>query len=143
MPALLQHCDPEKIRAEASRNPQERALKISTKRREQWESRFDELRRFHAQHRHCRVASNSKESAALGRWVSAIRREYKKRERGDKNQLTDERILKLVELGFDFHVHDTNWDQKYRELMDFKVRHQFSFASLAEDGCGALLCSFL
>ena len=113
----LQHCKPERIVAENARNPQEKALKISTKRREKWEEKFQELVKYKEEHRHCKVPSNDKDYIQLGRWVSAIRREYKKRSEGKKNQLTDERVLKLVGIGFDFAVHSNNLNQKYQELL--------------------------
>lgn len=117
----LQHCNPEKIRAELARNPQEKALKISTKRREKWDIKFKELEDYKAEHRNCKVPANDPDHLSLGRWVSSIRREYKKRQEGKKNQLTDERVLKLVSIGFDFSIHGTNWDQKYQELLEYKV----------------------
>mmetsp|Transcript_34547 Transcript_34547/g.75625 ORF Transcript_34547/g.75625 Transcript_34547/m.75625 type:complete len:576 (-) Transcript_34547:147-1874(-) len=119
----LQHCDPEKVRAELNRNPQEKALKINTKRREKWEANFAALEAYKEEHRHCKVPANDPTHLQLGRWVSSIRREYKKRQEGKKNQLTDERVLKLVSIGFDFSVHGTNWDLKYQELLEYKARH--------------------
>ena len=119
----LQHCKPEKIQAEMMRNPQEKALRISTKRREKWELRYAELVEYKRRHRHCKVPANDPENLQLGRWVSATRREYKKRQSGQKSHLTDERVLKLHGIGFEFDVHTTNWEQKYEELCDFKERH--------------------
>lgn len=105
------------------RNPQEKALRISTKRREKWELRYAELVEYKRKHRHCKVPANDPENLQLGRWVSATRREYKKRQNGQKNQLTDERVLKLHSLGFEFDVHTTSWEQKYEELCDYRERH--------------------
>mmetsp|Transcript_31560 Transcript_31560/g.92526 ORF Transcript_31560/g.92526 Transcript_31560/m.92526 type:complete len:625 (+) Transcript_31560:289-2163(+) len=119
----LQHCKPEKIHAEMMRNPQEKLLRISTKRREKWELRYAELVEYKRKHRHCKVPANDPENLQLGRWVSATRREYKKRQSGQKNQLTDERVLKLHGIGFEFDVHTTNWEQKYEELCDFQEKH--------------------
>ena len=119
----LQHCKPEKVHAEMMRNPQEKALRISTKRREKWELRYAELVEYKRKHRHCKVPANDPENLQLGRWVSATRREYKKRQNGQKNQLTDERVLKLHSLGFEFDVHTTGWEQKYEELCDYHERH--------------------
>lgn len=119
----LQHCKPDKVHAEMMRNPQEKALRISTKRREKWELRFAELVEYKRKHRHCKVPANDPENIQLGRWVSATRREYKKRQAGQKCQLTDERVLKLHSLGFEFDVHTTNWEQKYEELCDFHEKH--------------------
>ena len=119
----LQHCKPEKVHAELMRNPQEKALRISTKRREKWELRYAELVEYKRKHRHCKVPANDPENLQLGRWVSATRREYKKRQNGQKNQLTDERVLKLHSLGFEFDVHTTGWEQKYEELCDYRERH--------------------
>jgi len=119
----LQHCKPEKIHAEMMRNPQEKALRISTKRREKWELRYAELVEYKRRHRHCKVPANDPENLQLGRWVSATRREYKKRQSGQKNVLTDERVLRLHGIGFEFDVHTTNWEQKYEELCEFKDRH--------------------
>lgn len=118
----LQHCKPEKIHAELMRNPQEKALRISTKRREKWELRYAELVEYKRKHRHCKVPANDPENLQLGRWVSATRREYKKRQNGQKNQLTDERVLKLHSLGFEFDIHTTAWEQKYEELCEYHER---------------------
>ena len=118
----LNHCDPAKAAAEAARDPQEKALKINVKRREGWEQKYSDLCEFKRLNRHCRVPSNAKcpEFPGLGSWVSAQRREYKKRRMGQKSQLTDDRVLKLVQVGFEWGIHETNWDVRYRDLLEFK-----------------------
>ena len=76
-----------------------------------WEQRFRELQEFQKRHGHCRVYSNS---GKLGVWVSGIRQR--------KEKLSQKRLHRLNQLGFDWDPVDTFWNNQYENLLEFKRR---------------------
>lgn len=70
--------------------------------RERWNSRFAELVSFEKLHGHCRVPTKS---GPLGHWVSTQRTNYWLFQKGQKKLLTQERIDKLNEIGFEWQLY--------------------------------------
>ena len=65
-----------------------------------WEERLNELRAFKNVRGHCCVPANFKENHQLAIWVKCQRRQYKLFCDGKRSNMTQERITKLVDLGF-------------------------------------------
>lgn len=87
--------------------PQKKGLstaKKESKGQVQWQTRMQELRQFRKIHGHCRVPQKFPENQPLGNWIMTLRRDFKKRESGEKSSLTAERVAELDELGFDWSV---------------------------------------
>ena len=68
----------------------------------QWQTRLLELQEFHQTYGHCRVPFKYPPNSSLGRWVSTMRQEFKKRENGKQSSMTAERIADLNSLGFEW-----------------------------------------
>jgi superfamily II DNA or RNA helicase len=84
---------------------------------ELWEKRFNELLDFHNKNANCDVPVDY-ENYSLFRWIGTQRTLYK------KNQLTQDRIHRLNQLGFRWcNKTDESWDKKLIELADFKHKH--------------------
>ena len=87
-----------------------------------WKTRFEELKRYVEEHRHCNV--NYKEP--LYEWVKGQRRSYVNREKGKKSCLSEERQKLLEELGFQWHSdvgEQRAWKRKFEELRKFHSEH--------------------
>ena len=60
-----------------------------------------QLEEYKTEHGDCNVPTKYKHNTALGRWVSTVRAEFKKFQRGDKKAAIDsERICRLESIGF-------------------------------------------
>jgi hypothetical protein len=92
-----------------------------------WDKRFEELKAFQREHGHCRVPGvNDKDSATykLASWVSKQRQRYKLLQQGKKGfVLTEERIQKLNEIGFEWSVTKVFWDERFKDLKAFEKEH--------------------
>ena len=65
-----------------------------------WEERLNELRSFWMAHNHCNVPSKYPENHQLSIWVKCQRRQYKLLMRGQRSNMTQQRINDLERLGF-------------------------------------------
>lgn len=82
-----------------------------------WETMYDKLKAFHAQHHHSMVPS-SYEDNTLAQWVV--------RQRKKKDRLAPEQIAKLEQLGFVFDIQKQralSWEYRYNQLLLFKQEH--------------------
>ena len=72
-----------------------------------WSEGLAELKRYKEEHGDCMLSEKStltigKSTRKLYNWINTQRRQYKKYEKGEKNSLTEDRINKLSDIGFDF-----------------------------------------
>lgn len=93
---------------------------------EMWQQRYDELVKFWKENGHCSVPQRYPPNKALGKWVHKQRQEFKKKRDGELSSLTSYRIAALQKIGF--QVDTTNraealWQQRYKELMQFKIEN--------------------
>ena len=82
-----------------------------------WDDKFQQLKDFALKYKHCNVPSSWSENPSLAVWVKFQRRQYKLKVTGkssstsnaaDKNNtLTDDRIQKLLSIGFSFDPRNT------------------------------------
>jgi superfamily II DNA or RNA helicase len=79
-----------------------------------WEQRFTELKEFKATHGHCNVPYDWPDNPELRTWVGEQRKKKK------RNQLREERIYRLEQLGFVWDTLDAAWEEKFSELKVFK-----------------------
>lgn len=93
-----------------------------------FEDRYRELLHFQKGNGHTRVPLRQ---PGLGRWVGDVRSSYKairtNAEWADSAQqfLTDERIAKLNQIGFEWNVSKPTvpWEERFQELMVFKEKN--------------------
>mmetsp|Transcript_24155 Transcript_24155/g.37265 ORF Transcript_24155/g.37265 Transcript_24155/m.37265 type:complete len:619 (+) Transcript_24155:144-2000(+) len=94
----------------------------SLKPSERWDTHFEALLDFRSVHGHCLVRI---EDGALGDWVSAQRRDFRRiiSEPGYSPRiLTPERLELLRSVGFVFDPVEFRWQQKYKDLLVFKEK---------------------
>ena len=82
-----------------------------------WQQRIKELKEFRKTYGHCNVPSKFKNNIILANWALSIRR-LKDRGRLSKNQITE-----LDKLGFIWKPHGNLWQQRIKELKEFRKTH--------------------
>ncbi|EJK62012.1 hypothetical protein THAOC_17398, partial [Thalassiosira oceanica] len=81
---------------------------------QKWNVRCDELAAYKAKHGHCKVPTGRK---TLGRWVNNQRSNYR------KGKLSEKRIQKLEDLGFDWGTargSQLPWDERFDALTEYQ-----------------------
>lgn len=89
------------------------------KQNDNWNNNFAKLIAYKSLNGHCNVPNNDK-NKKLGAWASKQRQKYK------KNDLPQERINKLNQLGFNWNPIDEdkeNWDKRFDQLAKYKDLH--------------------
>ncbi len=81
---------------------------------DQWEAMFAELLQYKSENGHCSVSQKSEKNLELARWVGRQRNAYK------KGLLSQERIVRLEQLGFVWNVINDAWEEMYNKLVEFK-----------------------
>jgi superfamily II DNA/RNA helicase len=81
-----------------------------------WEEMFEDLLEFKKKNGHCNVPSRWSENPKLSRWVSTQREFCKNR------KLSDSRVKRLEEAGFEWNIRETNWDEMFSVLLKFKEK---------------------
>ena len=79
---------------------------------------FAELVAYEGKHGNCNVSQCGKKDIALGIWINSLRQSYKKK----KAHLTEDRIVQLEELGFQWSLEAT-FEERLAELRAFKAKH--------------------
>ena len=75
-----------------------------------WQVRFEELKAFRKVHGHCRVPRGFSENPKLITWVQEQRTVYK------RGKLSEDKISRLENIGFDWDPYETLWNEMYEEL---------------------------
>jgi hypothetical protein len=81
----------------------------------QWEARFAELLAYKVDHGDVNIPNEW--HTGLGAWIGT-QRQYKKR-----MCLAQEKIVRLNEIGFDWDPVETQWRQRFEELIAYKTEH--------------------
>jgi hypothetical protein len=88
-----------------------------------WEDRLSELDDYRKIHGHCNVPHNYSENPKLGKWVLCQRYQYKWHLEGKKSPMTTLRIQELESLSFEWDSHGAAWEDRLRELADYRKIH--------------------
>ncbi len=116
---------------------------IWSRRTNTWNANFERLERWKDIHGNCNVPDNpnDRETAALHKWVTDQRINYKryisekeanevgedpesgKRSKKKVPSLNEEKISKLESIGFEFDARDAKWLQKLEVLKRYKEHH--------------------
>lgn len=91
---------------------------------DQWQDRYAELKEFHQQNGHSSVPHTTSSNRRLARWVKRQRYQYKLRQEGKPSAMTDDRIRLLESLGFVWDSHGAAFEDRLRELDEFKAEHK-------------------
>ena len=84
-----------------------------------WECRFNELLKYREEHGHVLVHQNytTADGGKLGEWVQAQRRKKA------KNQLPEDLVARLEDLGFVWDVLNYTWECRFNELLKYREEH--------------------
>jgi predicted chitinase len=85
-----------------------------------WEDRLRELADYRKIHGHCNVPQNY---AKLGTWVDKQRQQYRLQLEGKTSPTTLSRIQELESLGFEWDCSGATWEDRLRELADYRKIH--------------------
>ena len=88
-----------------------------------WEGRYQQLLQFKKIHGHCVVPSTKEEYAKLSSWVQHQRCEKKKKLKGLKSRLTDEKEKLLEDAGFVWSTNEWNWNLRLSKLKEYRKVH--------------------
>jgi len=79
-----------------------------------WEALFQALVAFKENQGHCGVPDRWSENPELGRWVSNQRKTFR------KGKLSEERVVRLEALGFEWDPVRADWEAMFQALVAFK-----------------------
>ena len=80
-----------------------------------WNNYFDKLVQFKKKHGDCNVPIDYPEDPPFASWIN--------RQRTKKAKLSQERIDRLNELGFDWDPRESDWNQQYALLVEFQIQN--------------------
>jgi superfamily II DNA or RNA helicase len=83
----------------------------------QWEEMFIALTEYKEKHGHCNVSSRWAENKQLGTWVANQRKDYR------QEKLSNDRIKRLKDIGFEWYLIDSKWEEMFTMLKEYKDRH--------------------
>ena len=104
-----------------------------------WEYQYNELIQYQAKHGDCNVPRIYPPNSKLGNWVHWQRRQYKYLEAKKKSSMTEERIHKLEQLGFQWSTQSksktkkTDWDTKFDLLCQFQKKYGHCNVSMKDE----------
>jgi len=90
---------------------------------DRWDVKFAELQRFVKMHGHARVPGRYHSNVSLSKWAIRQRYQYKLKQDGKHSTLTDVREAKLAELGFQWDIRCTVWEERFDELLEFTKKY--------------------
>merc|ERR1712232_358130 len=98
----------------------------STKKGSNWHEMFLELKKYKDENNDCNVPQSYKLNSKLFHWTVRQKRHYMLKQRGKPSILTDARIFKLKELGFDFEKelsnnNKSNWNNMLEMLKNIRT----------------------
>ena len=89
-----------------------------------WRERYSEVKAYHAEHGHCNVPQGWATNPQLGNWVMRQRAAKKRLDRGDRTRvLTEEQVVVLEALGFEWKLRASLWERRYAELKAYHAEH--------------------
>ena len=65
-----------------------------------WNLQLEELKKYRKEHGDCLVPNRYNVNQKLGNWVDTQRKHYRLMKKGEKSQMTEERVEKLEAIGF-------------------------------------------
>lgn len=98
-----------------------------------WQTKFQELLHFHKTHGHTSIPTKYPFNQSLSNWWGTQRRQYALYLKGQKSQLTKERVQLLLDAGLDITGSDAKkrkpkmqktWDEVYAELRQYQLEKE-------------------
>ena len=87
-----------------------------------WPEQFEALKAYKEAHGDCRVPRAYDENKKLARWVELQRYQYNNRQKGRPTKMTDDKLKKLEEVGFDFSAQTPpdQWTVYFNKLVKYR-----------------------
>jgi superfamily II DNA or RNA helicase len=82
-----------------------------------WEIMFNRLIQYKKEYGNCRVVRELEEYKDLGVWVAMHRQAYK------KNKIPRERISRLEEIGFEWDIYQSDWEDYFSQLVEYQTKY--------------------
>jgi len=87
---------------------------------ESWMEKYEELLDFRLNNGHCLVPNQYPANPSLAEWVKRQRYQYKLKGMGKHSSMSDDRVVALEKLGFVWNSHDAVWEERLKELKQYK-----------------------
>jgi hypothetical protein len=90
-----------------------------------WYMRYGELHDYKRKYGDCSVPQKYARNPPLGTWVNKQRMEYKNLVEGEKHTLTETKLQKMEEIGFDWGKRkgEHSWEERYQQLAAYKKKY--------------------
>ena len=100
--------------------PQPPKVRFRSHQAESWMEKYEELLDFRLSSGHCLVPNQYPANPSLAEWVKRQRYQYKLKGIGKHSSMIDDRVVALEKLGFVWNSHDAVWEERLKELKQYK-----------------------
>lgn len=100
--------------------PQPSKVRFRSHQAESWMGKYEELLDFRLSNGHCLVPNQYSVNPSLAEWVKRQRYQYKLKGMGRHSSMSDDRVIALEKLGFVWNSHDAVWEERLKELKQYK-----------------------
>jgi hypothetical protein len=100
--------------------PQPSKVRFRSHQAESWMEKYEELLDFRLSSGHCLVPNQYPANPSLAEWVKRQRYQYKLKGMGKHSSMSDDRVVALQKLGFVWNSHDAVWEERLKELKQYK-----------------------
>lgn len=100
--------------------PQPSKVRFRSHQAESWMEKYEELLDFRLGNGHCLVPNQYPANPSLAEWVKRQRYQYKLKGMGKHSSMSDDRVIALEKLGFVWNSHDAVWEERLKELKQYK-----------------------
>lgn len=119
-PMMMQCNDKKRKEMGLSPAPQSSKVRFRSHQAESWLEKYEELLDFRMRNGHCLVPNQYPANPSLAEWVKRQRYQYKLKGMGKHSSMTVDRIVALEKLGFVWNSHDAVWEERLKELKQYK-----------------------
>jgi len=119
-PMMVECNDKKRKEVRSSPSPQPSKVRFRSHQAESWMEKYEELLEFRLRNGHCLVPNQYPANPSLAEWVKRQRYQYKLKGMGKHSSMSDDRVVALENLGFVWNSHDAVWEERLKELKQYK-----------------------
>ena len=119
-PVMVESNDKKRKEMRSSPLPQPSKVRFRSHQAESWMEKYEELLDFRLSNGHCLVPNQYPANPSLAEWVKRQRYQYKLKGMGKHSSMSDDRVVALEKLGFVWNSHDAVWEERLKELKQYK-----------------------
>jgi len=119
-PMMVECNDRKRKELRSSPPPQPSKVRFRSHQAESWMEKYEELLDFRLSNGHCLVPNQYPANPSLAEWVKRQRYQYKLKGLGKHSSMSDDRVVALEKLGFVWNSHDAVWEERLKELKQYK-----------------------